>query len=148
MTLKSPLVLLAFTAFMLMIPGMQGQVSNYTAGVDAGAALSTGDYNTFVGDSAGKREASGLYNSYFGNQAGIDFNEQPPVAVTDGQLNAPEGAASISEQNGENLLYTDGNIVYDRNHQPMFNGSSIGGDVGSTQSSIIIPLYFVSNYYY
>lgn len=52
---------------------------------------------------------------------------------------APEGAAAISEQNGENLFYTDGNIVYDRNHNVMFNGASIGGDNNSTQSSIIIP---------
>ena len=76
---------------------------------------------------------------YFGNQAGINFNEQPAVAVSDGQLMAPEGAASISERNGENLFYTDGNIVYDRNHNVMFNGSSIGGDNNSTQSSLIVP---------
>lgn len=76
---------------------------------------------------------------YFGNNAGINFNEQPPVAVSDGQLIAPEGSSSISEQNGQNLFYTDGNIVYDRNHNVMFNGSSIGGDNNSTQSAIIIP---------
>ena len=76
---------------------------------------------------------------YFGNNAGINFNEQPPVAVSDGQLIAPEGSASISEQNGENLFYTDGNIVYDRNHNVMFNGSSIGGDNNSTQSALIVP---------
>ncbi|MCK5703751.1 MAG: hypothetical protein KAI29_21485, partial [Cyclobacteriaceae bacterium] len=76
---------------------------------------------------------------YFGDMAGINFNEQPPVAVSDGQLNAPEGAASISEQNGENLFYTDGNIVYDRDHLPMTNGNGIGGENSSTQSSIIIP---------
>ena len=76
---------------------------------------------------------------YFGNNAGIDFNEQPPVAVSDGQLITPEGAASISERNGENLFYTDGNIIYDQDHNVMFNGNSIGGDNNSTQSSIIIP---------
>ncbi len=76
---------------------------------------------------------------YFGNNAGIDFNEQPPVAVSDGQLVSPEGAASISDQNGNSLFYTDGNIVYDRDHTQMFNGNSIGGENSSTQSSIIVP---------
>ncbi|MCK5281711.1 MAG: PKD domain-containing protein, partial [Cyclobacteriaceae bacterium] len=76
---------------------------------------------------------------YFGNNAGINFNEQPPVAVSDGQLMAPEGSASISERNGENLFYTDGVIIYDQDHNVMFNGNNIGGENSSTQSSIIIP---------
>lgn len=76
---------------------------------------------------------------YFGDNAGIDFNEQPPVAVSDGQLVTPAGAATISDRNGDLLFYTDGNVVYDRDHVLMDNGTSIGGVNGSTQSSIIIP---------
>ncbi len=76
---------------------------------------------------------------YFGNNAGINFNEQPAIPVSDGMLVAPEGGASISEQNGENLFYTDGVIVYDQDHKQMFNGTNIGGENNSTQSSIIIP---------
>jgi len=76
---------------------------------------------------------------YFGDRAGIDFNQQPPVAVGDGQLNTPAGAATISDQNGDLLFYTDGNIVYDRDHVQMDNGIPIGGDNGASQSSIIIP---------
>lgn len=76
---------------------------------------------------------------YFGNNAGIDFNEQPPLAVSDGQLVTPEGASAISEQNGDNLFYTDGSIVYDRFHNVMFNGDSIGGNNDATQSALIVP---------
>jgi gliding motility-associated-like protein len=76
---------------------------------------------------------------YFGQNAGINFNEQPPVAVSDGQLITPEGAATISDQNGDLYFYTDGNVVYDRDHVQMDNGIQIGGENGSTQSSIIIP---------
>jgi hypothetical protein len=76
---------------------------------------------------------------YFGNNAGINFNEQPPVAVSDGQLVTPAGAATISDQNGDLLFYTDGNIVYDRDHVQMDNGIQIGGENSSTQSSIIVP---------
>lgn len=76
---------------------------------------------------------------FFGNNAGINFNEQPPVAVSDGQLIAPEGSAAISDRNGDLLFYTDGNVVYDRDHVQMDNGFQIGGSVNSSQSSIIIP---------
>ncbi|NJN26485.1 MAG: PKD domain-containing protein [Cyclobacteriaceae bacterium] len=76
---------------------------------------------------------------YFGTNAGIDFNEQPPVAVTDGLLNTPEGSASISDRNGNSLFYTDGEIIYDKDHLPMINGDTIGGDNTSSQSSIIVP---------
>lgn len=76
---------------------------------------------------------------YFGDKAGINFNEQPAVPVSDGMLIAPEGSASISERNGENLFYTDGVTVYDQDHNQMFNGTNIGGENNSTQSSIIVP---------
>jgi gliding motility-associated-like protein len=76
---------------------------------------------------------------YFGNNAGINFNEQPPVAVDDGQLITPEGAATISDRNGDLLFYSDGNVVYDRDHEQMDNGIQLGGVNGSTQSSIIVP---------
>lgn len=76
---------------------------------------------------------------YFGTKAGIDFNEMPPVALNDGQIQAPAGAATVSDANGKLLFYTDGNTVYDRNHNVMFNGDNIGGDNKSTQSSLIVP---------
>jgi hypothetical protein len=37
---------------------------------------------------------------YFGQNAGIDFNEQPPIAIT-GPLNTPEGCSVISDRNGQ-----------------------------------------------
>lgn len=73
---------------------------------------------------------------YFGNQAGIDFNQQPAVAVTDGQMTAPEGVATISDQNGDLLFYTDGSTVWGRNHTII--GQDIGGSPSSTQSSLIV----------
>ncbi len=76
---------------------------------------------------------------YFGINAGINFNEQPPVAVSNGELNTPEGASAISERNGESLFYTDGNIVYDQDDNVMVNGTGIGGDNNSSQSALIVP---------
>jgi PKD repeat protein len=76
---------------------------------------------------------------YFGDEAGIDFNDQPPTPLTDGQIQSPAGAAAISDRNGDLLFYTDGNAVFDRDHNLMFNGNAIGGDNTASQSSIIVP---------
>jgi gliding motility-associated-like protein len=84
---------------------------------------------------------------YFGNGAGLDFNEKepadlnnpPPYALTDGQMNAPAGTSTISDQNGDLLFYTDGQTVWNKNHQIMDGGTDIGGNPNSTQSSLIVP---------
>ena len=44
-------------------------------------------------------------NWYFGDRAGLDFNSGSPVSLTNGQLNTPEGCATISDKNGNLLLY-------------------------------------------
>lgn len=96
---------------------------------------------------------------YFGQNAGIDFNEQPPIAIT-GPLNTPEGCAVISDQNGEVIFSTDGVRVYNRNDieitttlvfgvpTPIIVPPGIGGEQGSTQSALIIPVPDDETLYY
>jgi len=76
---------------------------------------------------------------YFGENAGVNFNTGIPLSLTDGALNTWEGCASICNQEGELLFYTDGQTVYNRNHQIMPNGTGLLGDYSASQSSIIIP---------
>ncbi len=76
---------------------------------------------------------------YFGDHAGLDFNQQYPKPLTDGKINTHEGVASISDAQGKLLFYTDGQTVYNRNHQIMDNGTGLLGDITSTQSSIVVP---------
>lgn len=87
-----------------------------------------------------------------GNAGGIDFNGVTPVALTDGKLRVQEGCASIADPNtGQLLFYTNGNIIWDANHDTMANGTGIlgGATTSSTQVAIIIPqpgndsLYYV-----
>ena len=85
---------------------------------------------------------------YFGQNAGLDFNSGAPVALTDGQLNTLEGCATISDQNGALLFYTDGMTVYDRNHGIMPNGTGLVGNNSSTQSSIIVGKPMSVDIYY
>ncbi|VXC08562.1 Gliding motility-associated C-terminal domain-containing protein [Flavobacterium sp. 9R] len=76
---------------------------------------------------------------YFGNFAGIDFNSGSPVSITNGKLFTNEGCTSISDNNGNILFYTDGSLVYNKQHQVMPNGNGLLGHRSSTQSAIIIP---------
>jgi len=85
---------------------------------------------------------------YFGNGAGLDFNSGSPVALTDGMLNTREGCATISDNNGDLLFYTDGMLVYNKNHTIMPNGSGLLGHNSSTQSSIIVKKPGSSTRYY
>jgi len=76
---------------------------------------------------------------YFGKFAGVDFNYEEPIALTDGQINTWEGCASICNNFGEILFYTDGQKVFNKNHQVMPNGYGLLGDFTSSQSAIIVP---------
>ena len=76
---------------------------------------------------------------YFGGNAGLDFNSGSPIALTDGQMYAPEGSAVMSDANGELLFYTNGVTVWNRNHDTLSNGAGLQGGLSSTQSSLIIP---------
>lgn len=75
---------------------------------------------------------------YFGYNAGIDFNSGTAVAITDGQLKTYEGCATICDNLGKLLFYTDGSTIWNAKHNIMPNGSGLLGDVSSTQSAIIV----------
>jgi hypothetical protein len=76
---------------------------------------------------------------YFGNSAGLDFKSAPPTPLL-GEISTVEGVASIADQNGGLLFYTDGTFVWDRTHSVMPNGDGLAGGFSSTQSAVIVPL--------
>jgi gliding motility-associated-like protein len=75
---------------------------------------------------------------YFGFKAGIDFNSGVPVAVTNGAMNTQEGCATISDNLGNLLFYTDGTRVWGSNHFWMPNSVGLFGNSSSTQSAVIV----------
>ncbi|MBD2766274.1 gliding motility-associated C-terminal domain-containing protein [Hymenobacter sp. BT664] len=90
---------------------------------------------------------------YFGTRAGLSFNAQAPPARTpavllDGQMTAPEGTCSLSDDNGNLLFYTNGTQVWNRNHVLMPNGSGLAGNVSSTDGSMAIRLPGSTTRYY
>jgi len=74
---------------------------------------------------------------YFGNNAGLDFRNGDPVPLTDGALSTFEGSASICDEAGNLLFYTDGVTVYNRMHIPMPNGKNLWGSFTTTQTLIV-----------
>ena len=93
-------------------------------------------------------QAGPASNWYFGTNAGITFNSGAPVALTNGALTTTEGVASISDNSGNLLFYTNGITVWNRNHLVMTNGTGLLGDFSSTQSSIIVQKPAATNIYY
>jgi len=88
------------------------------------------------------------YIWYFGKHAGLDFNQTPPTVLTNGALNQMEGCASICNQAGQLLFYTDGMTVWNKNHIAMPNGTGLSGDPHSTNSGYIVKQPGNANIYY
>src|SRR5690606_37495610 len=79
---------------------------------------------------------------YFGYKAGLDFNHNPPIALTNGLTEGTGGFASIADGNGNLLFYVTPDSILDRNHQKMPNSSSLhGGDNlnAGINSAVVVP---------
>ncbi|HAH57914.1 MAG TPA: hypothetical protein DCL86_07180, partial [Bacteroidales bacterium] len=99
----------------------------------------------FISFSQGKQANSW----YFGAHAGLNYNTgSPPSALPDGQTWAPAGAgsASISDENGYLLFYSDGETIWNKLHNVMLNGQDMGSL--STQGAIIVPSSGNTNLFY
>lgn len=87
-------------------------------------------------------------NWYFGIKAGLSFNTNPPTVLSNGGLDTREGCATISDATGNLLFYSDGQSIWDKNHQIMPNGSGLLGCFSSAQSGVIVPHPKFSSQYY
>jgi hypothetical protein len=76
---------------------------------------------------------------YFGYNAGIDFNSGSAVVITDGNMVSIDGCASISDDNGKILFYTNGLKLWDKSHNVTPNGDNLLGAASSCQAAIFIP---------
>ena len=90
---------------------------------------------------------------YFGENAGLDFNSGAPVPISGGQINTREGCSSFSDSDGNLLFYSDGIIVWNKNHTIMNYtdgnpANNLLGDPSSTQSGMIIPKPGSTTIYY
>ncbi len=94
---------------------------------------------------------------YFGYMSAIDFNSGTPVPITGCQI-IPlpqtgwflhnEGCASIGDNNGDLLFYSEGQHVWNRNNQVMPNGNNLLGCYSSTAAAFIIPVPLSDRLFY
>lgn len=88
-------------------------------------------------------------NWYFGDKAALKFNYyDTPATLQNNAMQAKYGTASISDKNGNLLLYTSGSFVYNKEHFKMENGDLLASDNEVLQSSIVIPKPNNTNIYY
>lgn len=83
-----------------------------------------------------QKEAS---NWFFGVNAGLNFNSSVPINTSGSELISNEGCAAISDKNGNLLFYSDGNTIWNRNHEILLNGENLLGHHSSTQAALIVP---------
>lgn len=79
-------------------------------------------------------------NWYFGKNAGLKFTDTGVSILKDGKINTWEGCSSISDEQGNLLLYSDGKTLWNKYHKVVKNGTGLLGDISSTQSALILPI--------
>lgn len=74
---------------------------------------------------------------FFGDSAGVSFTSGSPIAVNTGKMWAWEGCATISDNGGNLLFYTNGVKIWNKNHIQMPNGFGLLGNTSTTQTLIV-----------
>lgn len=75
---------------------------------------------------------------HFGDRSQVNFNTSPPTVSRNGRLGGNATISTISDTSGSLLFYTDGDRVYDRNHNLMPNGTGLGASSAIWQHSTLI----------
>lgn len=89
-------------------------------------------------------ESQNLQNAnwHFGENVNLSFLPDPnnPVFLSgSAMVSINEGCASVSDQDGNLLFYTNGETVWNNLHQIMVNGTGLMGHQSSAQGVIIVP---------
>lgn len=100
-----------------------------------------------ISDSIAQQDA----NWYFGRNAALSFlpngNQPVPSVLTNNAMQTPEASATISDDAGNLLFYTNGFQVFNRNHQLMLNGDGLFGDISASQIAVVnqpgTKLYYI-----
>ena len=86
---------------------------------------------------------------YFGYNAGLDFNSGYPAALQNSAMKTHGGSAVMSNRvTGELLFYSNGEKVWNKNHQIMYNGDELLGTSEADQCALIIPVPGSNTQYY
>lgn len=89
-------------------------------------------------------------NWYFGDHVGITFNTNNgfPAMLQDSRMRAHRGTATISDEKGSLLFYSDGTQIWNREHEIMPNGLGLDGDNYAMQPVLIVKTPEERDLYY
>ena len=76
---------------------------------------------------------------YFGENAGMNFSDGLFQVLSDGSMETPAGCASISDKDGNLLFYTNGRVVWNKNHEIIDDAFYLANEIEDIQTTIIIP---------
>lgn len=89
----------------------------------------------------------------FGDHMGLDFNSGSPAIISTG-IQTLGGSASVCDANGRLLFYTQGDTIWNRNHQVMPNSAGLiapytsNAGSQSSQGQLIVPVINNPSQYY
>ena len=86
-------------------------------------------------------------SNWFVYNVGLNFTTSSgPTIFSGSQMNTWSGNASVSDENGNTLFYTNGVTVWSYNNTVMTNGTGLIGSLGG--NALIIPKSLVNHTYY
>jgi hypothetical protein len=86
-------------------------------------------------------------NWYFGDSAAFTFNTNPVTVLSNSAMHTWNGASSISDRYGNLLMYSNGETVFNKNHQIMDNGTGLFAN-SRNQTAMFVPRPGDSSIYY
>jgi hypothetical protein len=89
----------------------------------------------------------------FADSVLLDFNDVVPIVGTCSLISSVENqnsepSASISDENGNLLFYTNGSTIWNIDHDTMENGNNLPSNYSITQGALIIPRPDSADQYY
>ncbi|UOG76524.1 gliding motility-associated C-terminal domain-containing protein [Hymenobacter tibetensis] len=77
---------------------------------------------------------------YFGTRASLKFTpgEPDPAPIAFSSMNTFEACASIADDDGNLLFYSDAESIWQKNHNLMPNGFPLGGNSSASQGALIV----------
>ncbi|WP_291117572.1 T9SS type B sorting domain-containing protein [Flavobacterium sp. UBA6135] len=69
----------------------------------------------------------------------MNFSDGLFQVLNDGSMDTPAGCASISDKDGNLLFYTNGRVVWNRNHEIIEDAFYLANEIEDIQTTIIIP---------
>ncbi len=87
-------------------------------------------------------------NWYFGDKAGLNFSSGTPTLELNSTMLMKETGSTISDSNGNLLFYTNGDTIWNKNHQIMINGTGLLNSMSASQGGLIVKKPGLNNEYY